>query len=56
MVERFVIWKNVKPGEVVWTGIPGKFMTAPECGGPFEFVEYSYNGRHTGFMFEEVRT
>ena len=51
-MERIVIWKNVKPGETVWTGIPGMYRTAPEGSGTYSFVEYADGRRHVRYAFE----
>ena len=51
-VERICIWTDVKPGETVWTGIPGMYRTAPAEPGIYSFVEYAIGRCHERFAFE----
>ena len=36
------IHKNIQPGQVVWTGIPGMYICAPEDPGTYSFVEVGH--------------
>ena len=54
---RIVIKEHIKPNEEVWTGIPGKYKTAPAEPGLYSFVEYAKESKaqltHVRFTFEK---
>ena len=41
-MEKIKIHQNIQSGEEVWTGIPGKYITAPEEEGTYSFYELAY--------------
>ena len=56
---KITVHRNVKPGEEVFTGIPGQYLTAPEHGELWDFVEYAHENEdgqliHDRFSFELV--
>ena len=51
--ERIVIMEHVRSQQIVWTGIPGRYMQAPEEDCTYSFVEYcNENEQHIRFAFE----
>ena len=55
-MKRIIIHAKVAAGELVWTGIPGQYLRAPEAPGKlYDFVEYADRWNcHVRFAFEEV--
>ena len=53
------IASNIKPGQEVFTGFAGQYLTAPEEAGTYTLYELAYededgNLRHEDFEFEMV--
>lgn len=55
---KFKIASGIQPGQEVWSGIPGMYLTAPEEQGTHTLYELAYedeNGNpvHDDFVFEK---
>ena len=55
---KFKIASGIQPGQEVWSGIPGMYLTAPEEQGTYTLYELAYedeNGNpvHDDFVFEK---
>ena len=50
-LSRIVIHEEVDAGQEVFTGIPGRYATAPEAPGLYSFVEYAKEDHHTGQLY-----
>lgn len=54
---KITIHKNIKPGQEVFTGIPGQYVNAPEEAGMYSYVEECHENEdgqlvHDYFAFE----
>lgn len=47
-MKKITIHRHIRPGQEVFTGIPGNYETAPEAPGLYSFVEYASEDRESG--------